>query len=502
MDVSRFSSTEEVSRLANLYAAHYGNDSVPCRAAKIGIFSHHRNVPQGLRVAVEHAMRRRDIVFVICTSTLAQGVNLPIRYLLVTSVYQGREPIRARDFRNLMGRVGRSGMFTEGSVIFTDPDIYGMRRSRSEGWRFRGVSKLLATNAAEPCHSSLLGVLKPILNDRKDVYITARAEALAQIYIYNPSGLAGAAEAIVAQHGAKGFSLSETRRQIDEKVAIFGGIESFLLANWDDTVNGFATDSIADLAKGTFAYSVANEEEKKELLSLFTLLGGNVANRVGEAETRRVFGRGLYGVADSLRVERWAQDNLDAMAACGNSTELLPVIWPIVKERVANGNMRKAEPDSVLLSVALEWIGGRPYHELLAIAAKGRLVFRTAKQARKATLDHVVDICESGLAYDAAHCVSALIEVVRMVDPGRMALLSTLNLLQKRLRYGLESRLMIRLYEAGFADRVIAKEISGVITNAPRLGSIIPSIIAHAEPIRRILDRYPKYFETVLNGLE
>jgi hypothetical protein len=61
---------------------------------------------------------------------------------------------------------------------------------------------------------------------------------------------------------------------------------------------------------------------------------------------------------------------------------------------------------------------------------------------------------------------------------------------------------MIRHYEAGFADRVIAKEISGVITNAPRLGSIIPSIIAHAEPIRRILDRYPKYFETVLNGLE
>lgn len=66
--------------------------------------------------------------FVICTSTLAQGVNLPIRYLIITSLYQGAEKIKVRDFHNLIGRVGRSGMHTEGSIIFADPAIYDRGR--------------------------------------------------------------------------------------------------------------------------------------------------------------------------------------------------------------------------------------------------------------------------------------------------------------------------------------------------------------------------------------
>ena len=78
-----------------------------------------------------------------------------VGYLLVTSVDQGREPIKARDFQNLMGRVGRSGMFTEGSVIFTDPDIYGLKSTAGDGWRFQGVAKLLRADSVQPCDRSL-----------------------------------------------------------------------------------------------------------------------------------------------------------------------------------------------------------------------------------------------------------------------------------------------------------------------------------------------------------
>ena len=59
--------------------------------------------------------------FVICTSTLAQGVNFPLKYLIVTSTRQGGEQILVRDFHNLMGRAGRAGMHTEGSVISRRP---------------------------------------------------------------------------------------------------------------------------------------------------------------------------------------------------------------------------------------------------------------------------------------------------------------------------------------------------------------------------------------------
>ena len=74
-----------------------------------GIFSHHSILAHGIRLAVEHAMRDH-VRFVVCTSTLAQGVNLPIRYLIVTSVYREHGTrIKVRDFRNLIGRAGRVG---------------------------------------------------------------------------------------------------------------------------------------------------------------------------------------------------------------------------------------------------------------------------------------------------------------------------------------------------------------------------------------------------------
>lgn len=83
---SQFSNGSEIERLYNLYSANLGDSSIVTKCAKIGIFTHHGNTPHGIRLAVENAMKLDLIRFVICTSTLAQGVNLPIRYLIVTNV--------------------------------------------------------------------------------------------------------------------------------------------------------------------------------------------------------------------------------------------------------------------------------------------------------------------------------------------------------------------------------------------------------------------------------
>ena len=104
-----FADQGEVARLKRLIDEHYGSESDVSKAAALGVFLHHGNTPQGLRLAVEHAMQCGLIKFVACTSTLAQGVNLPIRYLIVSGVYQGREKIKVRDFQNLIGRAGRAG---------------------------------------------------------------------------------------------------------------------------------------------------------------------------------------------------------------------------------------------------------------------------------------------------------------------------------------------------------------------------------------------------------
>lgn len=501
IDVSQHSSADELVRLAHLYAAHYGAESVPFKAASLGLLTHHRNVPEGLRIAVEYAMRERLASFVICTSTLAQGVNLPIRYLLVTSVYQGRERMKARDFQNLMGRVGRSGMFTEGSVIFTDPDIYGLRQTREDGWRFQGVAELLRADGVQPCDSSLLGVLQPVFNARKNIHITVKTAQLAKLYLDDRAQLAGAAAKIVERHKEKGFELGDTKRQIDQKIAIFGGIESYLLAHWDETDEGLSKEEIAALARRTFAYSIAKEPEKKELLELFELLGANVAEKVKEPENRRVFGRSLYGVGDALRIEQWVRDNLAALVACDGSTALLACVWPILRDCIANGNFRKAEPDELLRGIAEGWIAGQPYHALFAQAAAGKMIFRTPKQKRKVTLEHVIDICDNGLAYDGALCAGALVEFVELIAPGEVDSIRDLKLLQKRLRYGVETRRMVRVHEAGFADRIIAGEMARALGQGRLRGAIETSLRDAEEAMRNVLKKYPSYFDTVLDGI-
>lgn len=85
------SSAVEVAKISSLFQRHLGAQAGASQAAALGIFPHHASVPHGLRLSVEHAMKEGLAKFVICTSTLAQGVSFPLKYLIVTTTQQGQE---------------------------------------------------------------------------------------------------------------------------------------------------------------------------------------------------------------------------------------------------------------------------------------------------------------------------------------------------------------------------------------------------------------------------
>ena len=149
------SNAEQISKLTHLAEQNLGPTDEATKASALGILCHHSNTPHGLRLSVEHAMKEGQAKFVICTSTLAQGVNFPIRYLIVTATQQGKQRIKVRDFHNLMGRAGRAGMHTEGSVIFSAPGIYDGRNGAGS-WRWRAAKDLLDPAQTEPSLSSIL----------------------------------------------------------------------------------------------------------------------------------------------------------------------------------------------------------------------------------------------------------------------------------------------------------------------------------------------------------
>ena len=100
----------------------YGPGWVGTQALRDGAVLHHGDIPQETREVVETLLREGSVRFAICTTTLAEGVNLPIRTLVLYSIQRRHkegyaEYLLARDIKNLVGRAGRAGATTKGLVI-------------------------------------------------------------------------------------------------------------------------------------------------------------------------------------------------------------------------------------------------------------------------------------------------------------------------------------------------------------------------------------------------
>lgn len=129
-------------------AAEYGQDWLGTKTAASGAVLHHGDIPQETREVLENLLRQEAVRLVICTSTLAEGVNLPIRTLVLYSVQRNEGKtlvsLKARDIKNLVGRAGRAGATTKGLVICVDENQWHL------------VEQVALETAGEPVHGALL----------------------------------------------------------------------------------------------------------------------------------------------------------------------------------------------------------------------------------------------------------------------------------------------------------------------------------------------------------
>lgn len=497
-----FSDQDEVDRLHFLYERNFGTDAMATRSASLGIFTHHGNTPQGIRLAVEHAMKEGLAKFVICTSTLAQGVNLPIRYLIVTSVYQGSERIKVRDFHNLIGRAGRAGMHTEGSILFADHVVYDKRMMRNDRWRWEKIKELLKPDKSEACASSIMNLFEPLQNSRNDSVDKRNHEHqispfdLLHAYITGAEEVRRLIKNIAVEHSHLGFTEEVLNNQIEFRINIFSSIESFLMSHWDEAGSGLQEEDIVELAKGTLAYFLAENNQTAEIIELFKLLAENIKQNVSEASRRKIFGKTLYGVWTSIEIENWVTEHIEKLISCQEQDELLSILWPLLAKNIRNLTFRKCDRHEVLERVAMGWIHGKPFHELHKILTSSNVQLIARTQRRQFKLDHVVDICENAFAYDGTLVLGAVTGIIEHIHPEDSdEIITTLQELQKRLKYGLPSSSAIALYEIGFADRVVSVDLSLTLgTIAAEKQSVIQAIKNNKREIYKSLNKYPSYF--------
>ena len=233
--LQKYSPAGYLDNLEEYFSIVFGEEYLLTQCSRIGVLFHHGDFPQNVREIVEGSLRENKIRFVICTNTLAEGVNLPIKTIVLHSTKRYNpyalgnfSPLKVRDLKNLVGRAGRAGKETKGMVIIPHSED------------FNRIMDLILEQNVEPVKGQLYNIVHLITNVLEKQRLPITAEIL--------------------------DSLSEQLQELldDIDISIIDLLaEEVKLENLDELVNELITE--------TLSYYQASENEKTTLNNMFGL---------------------------------------------------------------------------------------------------------------------------------------------------------------------------------------------------------------------------------------
>ncbi|HHF3271066.1 TPA: DEAD/DEAH box helicase [Vibrio diabolicus] len=119
--------TSELEEAADYIEQFIHKDFTLASSLRKGVAFHYGPLPSSVRVMVENLVKTGDIGFIVCTSTLAEGVNLPAKNLFLTNPFRpvmAKKPERLEDVKinNITGRAGRMVEHFSGNVFLINHD--------------------------------------------------------------------------------------------------------------------------------------------------------------------------------------------------------------------------------------------------------------------------------------------------------------------------------------------------------------------------------------------
>ncbi|MFD1464781.1 DEAD/DEAH box helicase [Lapidilactobacillus mulanensis] len=426
--------------LATLFSKNFGDKSVLVRSFYKGIFIHDAEIPSGIRNALEYEASQGHIKLLLCTSTLAQGVNLPIKSMLITSKGYGNLKLNNRSLRNLIGRVGRPGIENDGNVIFM---AYGNVHENKETQK--AIISNINRERVEDLGSSILNLFRdtPIdeYNYQSAVITTSmwfRADFLKNPVMWIKANLSNVNPNLKSVFQIKADAISK--------------IENFLMATWDLLNDGDPEENLIHVVEKTYAYAIGSDDDKKLIMELFMNLYKKIVILDLGNEKIKEYSKMMIGVNDAIDIENFVEVNINDSIESDDIVQVLKDIWPVLEQKLDQSD---ANVLNLYYQFAKMWIMGESYVEMVNMWNKYPDI-RIGN--RKPSVELVFHICDQILQYDLSMQVSSILELVS--DESKKKRLTNLH---ESMKLGLPNQTEKNLYRLGLNDRYLVKSIADII---------------------------------------
>lgn len=421
-----FADKKILEELYGYYCYSFGTDSLLSKAVKLGILVHHGDLPQNIRECVEDQIKSSAFRLIICTNTIAEGVNLPIKTLVLHSLRRYdekgvRSKFKALDMRivkNLIGRAGRAGIESNGLIIATN--VYDF--------------EILKNAIAYIAPIDATGVLRMIVKSIK-YFIDREKVELTNELLDNSNK-----------------SMKEMIDSIDDALID--------LLREDITIDD-VENIINELLENTFAYFQNDNEENMVLKKLFNLRCVHIKNAIKSGEfiaikksgtNFRMFSdiKNIIDIDDTI----WIDGSVDFISRIYKICDIL--FQSMIIQNILNDfferNHIQFNYKSSLPEFISDWCSGA--------------TFSTLSMKYKLAENHILKMVNTLIGSSIQRYLSHLLTVINLIlDKNDLAILPDLLNLPNYLSLGLSRNEHLMLSSMGISERDTIFSITNYLTN-------------------------------------
>lgn len=418
-----------LAALVDFVRQQLGDDHPLVGVLRHGVGFHHAGLPVEVLEALEGAVRDDMLPYLTCTSTLTDGVNLPVRTVIIYDQPFPGQPEESRlsgaRLVNAMGRAGRAGKETEGWIVLVraaDPTPQDFQDLNPSSQALAVTSSMITDEALEA-----FALLEEELRADEDAIFTSFDQAggfISFVWLV--------------------LSIEEGRGTDPANVDV-GGIVDATLAAKQSLVARQACTRLAEVTRRR--YLASNPQARRRWARTGTSIGSartidSLATSIASAIQHAEADGGLPDLLTPASTIRRLPTLFDELLKLAEAPE-----W---RFRVS---LRGADIDVRPVDLLVDWVSGQTLPELAVthLSAVKKPAFR---------IEQMVGAASEHFEHFLAWTVGAVVEIVNghLFDADIEARLCPE--LAGYVRYGVDTPHALRLMTSGIRSRRLAHAIA------------------------------------------